>query len=263
MGLFSSPKVKDKFIEPAVSREAREELFARGKESVDFPTRGIADLSETELEVERQAQAQLTAGPSPERETVIQEALRTATTPANVANLPELQAIFKQIAELGEIEANRLGRGLQIRGSIGSTPARDILGRQLTATTEALARGAAPFLIEARRAKSQAGRDVSTFVGQREAETTGRLGVGGAVGALRRDIEQIKLDADLNKFLRDIQFRFQTQPNLLGAALVTPRITTTGGGPSELQKVSSAISQIAPFVSAFSGAGSTQGTSVP
>lgn len=261
MGLFSSPKKKVKFVEPAASAEARRELVARGKESVAFPARQIADLTEAELEVERQAQVRLTAGPSPEREAIIQEFLRTATTPADVANLPELQAIFKQITELGEIEAGRLGRGLQIRGSIGTTGGRDILGRRVTETQERLVGAAAPFLAEARGLKAQAGRDVGTLVGQREAETTGRLGLSAAVGELRRGITQAKLDVPFEKALRDLEFRFQIQPGLLQSALVSPQPVITGGGPSELQKAAGIVSQIAPFVAGISGAGGGGGVS--
>jgi len=241
--------------EPKASKEARKLLLERGQASLAYPTKQIANLSAMELEVERQAQARLTAPPSPERETIIQEFMRKATTPADVANLPELQAIFKQITELGELEANRLGRGLQIRGTLGTTGGRDILGRHATATTEALMRGAAPFLSEARGLKAQAGRDVGTLVGQRETETTGRMGVAAAVGELRRGITQAKLDAPFEKALRDLEFRFQIQPGLLRSVLVSPQPVTTGGGPSEMQKISSAAGQIAPFVSALSGLG--------
>ena len=251
MGLFSSPKKDVEFREPAASSEARKELVARGNESVAYPTRLIADLSEMELEVERRVQELMESGPSSERDAVIQEALTTATTPADVANLPELQAIFKQISERGEIEAGRLGRGLQLRGTIGTTGGRDILGRHASETTEALMRGAAPFLAQARELKAQAGRDVGQLVGQRELETTSRLGLGAAVGELRRNIGQAKTDADYQKVLNDIAFRYQIQPGLLQSALVDPQPVITGGGPSILQKVGSAASQIAPFVEAF------------
>ncbi len=247
MGLFSSSSKKVKFVEPAASAEARKELVARGKESVAFPTRQIADLSDSELEVERQTQALLGAGPSPEREAVLQETLRMATTATDVANLPELQAILADITERGEIEANRLGRGLQLRGSIGSTPGRDILGRKLTDVQRSLVGAAAPFLSEARQLKAQAGQDVSTIVGQREGETLNRLGLGGAVGSLRRNISQAKLDAPLEQALRDIEFRFQIQPGLLANALVTPEATITGGGPS-------LFSQAAPLIGTVTGA---------
>ncbi len=252
MGIFSSKKTV-KPTEPKTSVESREALLARGTESVEFPGRRIAGLTELELGVERQAQARLTAGPSPEREAVIQEFLRTATTPVDVANLPELQGIFKRITELGELEANRLGRATQIRGTAGTTGGRDILARNLTDVQERLVGAAAPFLIEARGLKAQAGRDVGTLTGQREFETAGRLGAAGAVGFLRRDIEQAKLDADLSKILADIQFRFQTQPQLLQAGLVTPGFRTSGGGPSELQKIASAIGQAGQIVGAVAG----------
>ena len=262
MSLFGSPKKKVKFAEPAKSAEARKEIVARGTESLAYPTQQMADLSEMELDVELRVRELMESGPSSEREAVLGEFTKTATTPVDVANLPELQAIFKGITEEGQEEAGRIGRSLQLRGSLNTTGGRDVLGRHTTDTTEALMRGAAPYLAQARELKAQAGRDVGTLAGQKELETTSRIGLSAAIGELRRNIGQAKTDADYQKLINDINFRFGVQPQILSSALVNPQPYVSGGGPSEMQKISSAVSQIGGVTSAlsgFSGGGGTGG----
>jgi len=253
--LFGSKDKKVKWSEPAESSNARKKLLARGQDSVAFPTRKIADLSEMELGVEQRVQGILDRGPSAERQTALDAALKQATTPVDVANMPELQAIFKQIQEQGELESNRLGRSLQLRGTIGSTGGRDILGRNLMDVQERLVGAASPYLMQARDLQSQAVRDVGTLVGQKQTDEISRLGLGSAVGSLRRNITQAMSDADYQKILNDLKFRYETQPNILSMATTTPQPVISGGGPSVLQQISGVASLMAPFVSG--------GTSLP
>ena len=237
------------FTEPKASAEARRLSLELGQESVKFPGRKIADLTETELEVERQIQDILQAGPSPEREAVLQQLLKTATTP--IGESPQLQAIFKQITEAGQEEAGRLGRSLQIRGSMGTTGGRDILARNLTDVQQRLVGAAAPFLA----LQQQAGRDVSNIISQRFGEKTTALGLGGAVGQLRRGIEQTKLDVELEDFIRDINFRFGTQANILAGAQVNPTAVVSGGGPSTGQQIAGGIQTALPLLFLAGGGG--------
>jgi len=109
-------------------------------------------------------------------------------------------------------------------------------------------RGAAPFLSEARGLKAQAGRDVSNIVGQQETAEVGRLGLGSAIGALRRDIVQAKLDAAFQKKLADIEHRFKTQPHILSLATTTPESVVSGGGPTGLQSAMGAAGSIAQIL---------------
>ncbi len=245
------------FTEPEQSAEARRLSIELGTESVKFPGRRIADLSQTEIEVERQVQQLLKAGPSPEREAVLQELLKTAT--ADVTEDPQLQAIFAKITEAGQLEANRLGRGLQISGAAGSTPGRDILGRSVTDVQERLTAAAFPFLA----LKQQAGRDVSNIISQRFGEKTTALGLGGAVGQLRRGIEQSKLDIELEDFIRDINFRFGTQANILAGAQVQPTAVVSGGGPSTGQQIAGGVQSLLPLLLLGGGGGGGGGNFIP
>lgn len=252
MGLFSSPGPELEWVEPAESREARRRLLELGQESVAYPTRQIADLSEMELQVEQQTRDIMERGPSGARQQALDVALEQATTPIDVANMPELQAIFNQIREQGSLEANRLGRSLQIRGTIGTTGGRDMLGRSLSDVYQRLMREAAPYLSEARQMRSQSVRDVTNIVGQQQTAEAGRLGLGAAIGALRRSIEDARFGADYETALNNIAHRFQIQPRILQSVLTNPETYIRGGGPSEMQKISSAARQITPFINLFS-----------
>lgn len=249
MGLFSSPKKEVGFEEPKLSKEARKELVARGKESIEFPTRQIADLTPAELEVERQAIARLEEGPS-ELTRLGLDLTREAAIGTDPLQDPTIKALIAEATRIGQEETGRVGRGVQIRGGLGSTTGRDILGRSVGQTQERVIAAVSP-LISQKLGITERAR--TGLIGAEESLEAGRLGLGGAVGALRRSIQQSKFAADIEKFVNDINFRFGTQANILQSTLTSPIPVVTGGGPSELQKVSGAISQLAPFVGGFSG----------
>lgn len=251
MGLFDSPKKKVKFKELAVSAASRKELQARGNESVAFPTRQIADLTDTELEVERQAQARLEQGPS-ELTQLGLDLTAEAARGTDPLEDPTIKALIAEATRIGQEETGRVGRAVQIRGGLGSTTGRDVLGRSVGATQERVIAAASP-LISQKLGITERAR--TGLIGAEETLEAGRLGLGGAVGALRRSIKQEKFDADINKFIRDINFRFGTQAGLLQSTLVSPTPVVTGGGPSEFQKAASIASQVAPVVAGFSTGG--------
>ncbi len=251
MGFLTSPKKKVKFKEPAVSAASRKELAARGRESVAFPTQQIADLTETELEVERQVKARLEQGPSEltRRGLDLTAAAAEQTDPLQD---PTIKALIAEATRIGQEETGRVGRAVQISGNLGSTTGRDALGRSVGATQERVISAVSP-LISQKLGITERAR--TNLIGTEEGLEANRLGLGGAVGALRRSIKQSKFNATLNKFINDINFRFVTQSNLLKSTLVSPQAVVSGGGPSELQKAAAIGAQIAPFVAGIAGAG--------
>lgn len=255
MGLFTSKKESIGFAEPKRSREAGEELLARGMESVAFPTQRIADLTPAELEVERQVIARLEGGPSE----LTQRGLDlTAAAAEGIDPLkdPTIRALIDEATRIGQEETGRVGRSVQIRGGLGSTTGRDELGRSTTATEQGIVAAASP-LISQQLGITERAR--TGLIGVEEGLEANRLSLGGAVGSLRRNIQQSKFDASINKFIDDINFRFGTQARLLQTQLVAPSTFTKGGGPSEIQKVTGAINQLSGLSAAASGFGSQFG----
>lgn len=244
MGIFGQGKTKIEVIEAEESAEARKELLKRGQESVQFPTRQIADLSAAELEVEQRARAIIEEGPSEARQQALDLALEAAQ-PRDITQDPVFQAVQRGVVREGQLESNRLGRAIQLRGGAGSTAGRDILARNVTGIEANLLAAAAPFLFEARASQERARGQVSSIVGEQQRAETSRLGLGSAVGALRRDIEQARTDANFQRVLDEINFRFGTQANLLGATLTTPATVVSGGAKSIFEQIVAPISQVA------------------
>ena len=238
MGLFSSGKSKVEFKESAQSAAANKRLKALGEESVAFPTRQIADLTDTELEVERQAIERLETGPSEltQRGLDLTAAAAEQTDPLQD---PTIKSLIAEATRIGQEETGRVGRSVQIRGGLGSTTGRDVLGRSVGQTQERIIAAASP-LISQKLGITERAR--TNLIGAEEGLETNRLSLGSAVGGLRRRIKQAKFDADIEKFITDINFRFGAQANVLkGQIDKTPVVS--GGDPS-------LFSQAAPILGA-------------
>ncbi len=262
---FKSPEPKLKM--PPEFNAAMEQLLTLGGTEVDQPTRQVAGLSDAEKFIQNLALNFAGSGTSPTLTTAIGQAGDIAKG-TDVTQLPEFKGTMDKILEQGRLDAQGIARGLQIRGAATGTPGRDILGRSVTGTQERLFAAATPFLESERNRRLSGTGLLGSLAGQEEAGQVSRISTGAGVASMQRVIQQMIQDAQFQKELADIQFKFQTQPDILGRILSNSTGVITGGGPSDFSTygpiIASAIGGLAggPAGAAAGGAIGGQGSSV-
>lgn len=243
---FKSPELKLEL--PPEFHEAMAQLSSLGKTGVDQPTRQVAGLSDAEKFIQNLALNFAGSGTSPPLSTAIGQAGDIAKG-TDVTQLPEFKGTMDKILEQGRLDAQSLARGLQIRGAATGTPGRDILGRSVTGTGERLMAAATPFLESERNRRLSATGLLGSLAGQEEAGKVSRISTGAGVASMQRTIQQLINDAQFQKELAEIQFKFQTQPDILSRILSNTTGLVTGGGPSEYRQYTEAVG--AGFGAAF------------
>ncbi len=240
MGLFSSKKSKVEFTESAQSKRAGTELEKRGTESISFPTRQVSDLTEIELKIEEQARRQVFEGPSETTQRGI-DLTAAAAEQTDPLEDPTIKALIARATEIGQEETGRVARGIQIRGGLGSTAGRNLLGRSVEQTQAGVIAAASPLISQKLGITERARTDIT---GLTERLEVNRATFGGAVSNLRRGIAGAQSAADIEKFINDINFRFGTQANILKSLRdKTPVIS--GGDPSLFSQAAPIIGDIA------------------
>ena len=231
MGLFSSSKSKVEFKESPQSQRAGAELEKRGTESVSFPGRDVLDLTDIELKIEEQARAQVFGGPSETTQRGI-DLTAAAAEQTDPLQDPTIKALIARATEIGQAETGRVARGVQIRGALGSTTGRDVLGQSIGATQERIISAVSPLVSQKLAITERARTDI---IGLTEGLETQRAGFGGAVSALRRSITGAKSAATIEKFINEVNLKFGAQAGILQSLRdKTPVIT--GGDPSIFQQ---------------------------
>lgn len=240
MGLFGSEKSEIEFVESAQSKRAGAELEKRGTESIAFPTRQVADLTEIELKIEEQARAQVFGGPSELTQRGI-DLTAAAAEQTDPLQDPTIKALIAEATRIGQEETGRVGRAVQIRGALGSTTGRDVLGRSVGQTQERIISAVSPLISQKLGITERARTDI---IGLTEGLEVNRASFGGAVSALRRSIVGAKSAADIEKFINEINLKFGPQANILQSLRdKTPVIT--GGDPSLFSQAAPIIGDIA------------------
>lgn len=124
LGKSKSKKVKL----PPQYYTAMDELLRRGKADVSFPTQGVAPLSELESLGIEQGRKYVSSTDVTDVD-VASQIYKGIAAPGDILDRPEVRGVIGKATEEGNLMLNRMGRGLVQRGSFGSTPGRDILGR--------------------------------------------------------------------------------------------------------------------------------------
>ena len=253
---FESPEPKLKL--PPEFHKAMQQLSSLGTTGVDQPTRQVAGLSDAEQFIQKLALNFAGSGTSPALTTAIGQAGDIAKG-TDVTQLPEFKGTMDKILEQGRLDAQSLARGLQIRGAATGTPGRDILGRSVTGTGERLMAAATPFLESERNRRLSATGLLGSLAGQEEAGQVSRISTGAGVASMQRTIQQMINDAQFQKQLAEIQFKFQTQPDILSRILSNTTGVITGGGPSGFSQALAGIEAIGPLLAGGAGAGAGAG----
>lgn len=239
---FKASPSEVSFVESARSKKAGEELLKRGLESVSFPGRMIEDLTDIELAIEEQARQQVIGGPSELTQRGI-DLTAAAAEQTDPLQDPTIKALIAEATRIGQEETGRVGRAVQIRGGLGSTTGRDVLGRSVGETQERIITAATPLISQKLGITERARKDITGLTERLETE---RAGFGSAVSNLRRSIKESKSAATIEKFINDINTRFGLQADLLKGQ-INRETLITGGDPSLL-------TQAAPLIAAGIGA---------
>lgn len=206
------------------------------EDAPDFPQRQTPDVDPVTGIAYDKAEGLLKSGPSSAYSTALAEATKTATTPVDVQNMPELKAVMDRVAAYGQQEGNRLQRGNIISGNASwrSSAGRDVLGRSTTETQERMLAAAAPFLQAARTQKQQAINQLAGLDAQGTATTQSNIETGTRVGSILRGIQAARLEAEYQNAYDPINFRYNTQPQIAGVAFGAPYTATSQ--PSTYEK---------------------------
>ena len=171
------------------------------------------------------------------------DTLRAYTKEGNILDRPEIQAILNEVMREGGEMANRLGRGLQLRGGATSSGAADTLGRSTTQTQQALLATLAPYLQGAETRRLGAAQSLA---GLSESGMLNRLNALSTTGSLPRQLEQLRNIAQYERDMQQTLFPYTYQAQ----AATT---LSQSGEPYMVYKRPSMYQQIAPAVGAIIG----------
>jgi hypothetical protein len=227
---------------PSQYYEAMDELLARGKADVSFPTQGVAPLSELEQTGIDMGRDFLTSK-SPDIDFATQT-YKDIAAPGDILERPEVRGMISKTTEEGNLMLNRIGRGMVTRGAFGSTAGRDILGRGVTSIQERIAAAMSEYLnaAENRRLGAAAGLERTGLA--KETTKLKKIGTAVDLGSLTRSIQQQIQNARYKKLIDDINMKYVTQPQTLSAVTGNAVGFVKGGEPSEFSQI---MSPIAPL----------------
>ncbi|MDH4178874.1 MAG: hypothetical protein OEV33_00060 [Armatimonadota bacterium] len=237
MARFFEPEIKEKDLRSDVQKYAQDWLVNLLKETPQFPAEQVAGMSPAE----QLAQQMLMSWAGTEPEGL--GTLRDYAGGENILDRPEIQGIINEVLQRGNEMAQRLGRGLQLRGAGTSSGAQEALGRSTTETQQALLATLAPYLQSAETRRLGAAQ---ALAGLSESGKLNRLNALSTTGSLPRQLEQLANSAEFNRAMNQLMFPYTTQAEAAKAAATAPRdvmVYTKG----------STWSQIAPAVGAIIG----------
>ena len=239
LGKSKSKKIKL----PAQYYTAMDELLARGKADVSFPTQGVAPLSglqQTGLDLGRKYVSN-TDVTDVDRASDI---YRGIAAPGDILDRPEVRGVISKATEEGNLMLNRIGRGLVTRGAFGSSPGRDILGRGVTSVQERIATALSEYLNAAENRRLGAAAGLERTGTAKETSKLKKIGTAVDLGSLTRSIQQSIEDAKFQKAISEINFRYSTQPNILSSVMGNTVGSVQGGEPSMFAQASPLIGQL-------------------
>lgn len=240
-GLFGSKKKKVKL--PPQYYKAMDELLARGKADVKYPTAGVAPLSELEQTGIDLGRKYVTSTDVTDVD-LASDIYKGLAAPGDILDRPEVRGMISKATEEGNLMLNRMGRGLVRRGSFESTPGRDILGRGVTAIQERIAAALSEYINAAENRRMGAAAGLERTGGAKETTGLKKIGTAIGLGDLTRSIQQAIQDAKFKKAVSDIEMKYVTQPQTLASVMGQSAGVVTGGEPSMFAQASPLIGQL-------------------
>lgn len=234
---------KEKKLElPPQYYTAMDELLKRGKAGVSYPTlqtAPLSDIEQTGIDIGKK----YLGSDSPDID-LATKTYSDIAAPGDILDRPEVRGMIGKATEEGNLMLNRLGRGMVRRGSFGSTPGRDILGRGVTSIQERIASALSEYLNAAENRRMGAAGGLERTGLAKETTELKKVGTAMDLGALTRSIQQQIQNARYQKLINDIQMRYVTQPQTLASVTGSSAGVTTGGEPSTFEQAAPLIGQM-------------------
>jgi len=234
-----SPKAEPKWTPQQLAAQSfLERLYGTGVP--DYPTAPVAGLSEKEQQAGKLTSKY--ANSEPEGMDYLRKVMGSSDS---ITDIPEYKALLDEILKAGSDETNRVGRSLQMRGGATSSTGRDALGQSVNDVMSNALATLAPYAASLRNEKMSAANVLSSLG---ESSTLNRLNALSEQGALERQLEQLRQQADYEREMKELNFPYTTQaPLAMGILGTQPNYEITGGDPS-------LVTQLAPFISQLGGA---------
>ena len=244
MGSSLLGKSKSKKLKlPPQYYKAMDELLKRGKADVSYPIQGVAPLSELQQTGIDLGRKYVTSTDVTDVD-LASDIYKDIAAPGDILKRPEVRGMVSKATEEGNLMLNRLGRGMVMKGSFGSTPGRDILGRGVTAIQERIATALSEYLNAAENRKLGAAAGLERTGLARETTKLKKVGTAMDLGSLTRSIQQAIQSAKFQKAVSDIEMKYVTQPQTLASVMGQSTGVVTGGEPSMFAQASPLIGSL-------------------
>jgi len=237
MARFFEPELKDHDLRSYQRKQGEAFLMQLLGQVPDIPLEQVAGMSPAE-----QLAQKLVMGYG-KSEVEGLPTLREYAAGGDLLERPEIQAILNEVMREGGQMANRLGRGLQLRGGATSSGAQDVLGRSTTQTQQALLAALAPYLQGAETRRLGAAQSLA---GLSESGMLNRLNALSTTGSLPRQLEQLRNIAAYERQMTHTMFPYTVQAD-------AAKTLSQSGEPFMVYKRPSMYQQIAPAVGAIIG----------
>ncbi|MCJ7483865.1 MAG: hypothetical protein MUO31_12980 [Thermodesulfovibrionales bacterium] len=221
-----------------------------------MPTQGVAPLSGMQNQAISMGQ-QFIDSPESADINYASQTYRDIAAPGDILDRPEVRGITAKATEEGNLMLNRLGRGMVTQGNFGSNTGRDVLGRGVTAIQERIAGALSEYLNAAENRRMGAAGGLERTGAAKETSKLKKIGTAVDLGSLTRSISQQIEDAQYGKAMNDINFRFNTQPQILSSIMGNSVGSVEGGEPSMFAQASPLIGSL---LTAAINAGGNKGT---
>jgi hypothetical protein len=216
--LFKSQRSGEGFelIPSAPEQNEAREYFMSLLSGNYFPTREIEGMSgseQTGIELLNQFLAQPESG---ERAGAMSFLTGLLDQPVDVTQLPEIQALLSTVVDETADLVNTSLRRTQRSGMGDSGPQGSAAGREIAKGRTSMVAALAPYLSKVRSDKLSAASLINSLVSGAEGSALGKIGASQTYGALPRNIDQARSDADYEKLMNVIQSKYGAGQSLLG-----------------------------------------------
>jgi hypothetical protein len=246
MGLTDFFKSKTKTMDVRSPQKAAADqwlLDLLQSDAPEFPAEKIAGLSANEQLAMSQAEQYGTS----EAEGL--DALRDIVGQSeDITDDPSIKGLLSVLDERGSREANRLSRGLTLRGVTGGA-GRDALGRGLQDIQNNILATLAPYAESSKNRRVSAAQILNQLG---EGSTLNRLNALSSTGAVSRQIEQLQNSAEYQRVMQQLLFPYTHGLNVTGAISNMPQAVVQT--PSMFQQIAAPVAQIAQAAGSFKSA---------
>ena len=227
--------------EEAAARQWLSGTLQAGTPSI--PTQQIAGLSDQE-----KMASQMTTGYAQSPAEGLDYLRGVVGGSSNIMDIPEYRAMMDEVFNQGQLEANRLGRSLQIRGGTSASTGRDMLGRLLGDVQQRALGTMAPYAAQERQNKLSASQALNQLG---EQSILNRLSALSSSGGVERALEQLRKDADYTQKMTTTMFPYQQGASMADTLLRNKADWSVTQTPSIMQQVAPLLGDAAKV--AFGG----------